>query len=65
MASSRSSELRLFAAEDKSVDEKKVEIDCTNADLKFEGPQDFKIDFSSFPLIFFDTHILLRVDKNI
>ena len=48
MASSRSSELRLFAAEDKSVDEKKVEIDCTNADLKFEGPQDFKIDFSSY-----------------
>ena len=50
MASSaqRTSELNLYASEDKSVDDKKVQIDVSNADMKFEGPQDFKADFASY-----------------
>ena len=44
----RTSELHLYASEDKSVDEKKVDIEVSNADCKFEGPQDFKLDFESY-----------------
>ena len=44
----RTSELHLYASEDKSVDEKRVDIDVSNADCKFEGPQDFKLDFESY-----------------
>ena len=47
-SSSRTSELKLYASEDKSVDEKRVDIDVSNADCKFEGAQDFKIDFASY-----------------
>ena len=48
MASSRTSELFLYAGEDKSQDDKKVSIDVSNADMKFEGPQEFKVDFGAY-----------------
>ena len=47
MASSRTSELFLYAGEDKSQDDKKVSIDVSNADMKFEGPQDVVAKFNS------------------
>ena len=34
----RTSDLHLYAVEDKSVDEKRVDIEVSNADCKFEGP---------------------------
>ena len=48
MSAQRTSDLHLYAVEDKSVDEKRVDIEVSNADCKFEGPQDFKLDFQSY-----------------
>ena len=47
-ASARCSELFLYAKEDPSVDEKKFEIDVSNADVEISGPQNAKFDFGSY-----------------
>ena len=47
-ASARCSELFLYAKEDPSVDDKKFEIDVSNADVQISGPQDAKFDFGSY-----------------
>ena len=44
----RSSKLFLYAEEDVTVDDKKVQIDVSNAEVDFQGPQDVKFDFGSY-----------------
>ena len=48
MASSRVSNLNLYAVEDKSDDDKKFDIETSNADVKFEAAQAMKMKFSSY-----------------
>ena len=48
MASARSSQINLYAVEDKSDDDKKFDIETTNADVKFEAAQAMKMKFSSY-----------------
>ena len=48
MASSRVSNLNLYAVEDKSNDDKKFDIETSNADVKFEASQAMKMKFSSY-----------------
>ena len=38
----------MYAKEDPSVDDKKFEIDVSNADVQISGPQDAKFDFGSY-----------------
>ena len=44
----RSSNLYLYASEDVTVDDKKVSVDVSNAEVDFLGPQDIKFDFQSY-----------------
>ena len=48
MASARSSQINLYPVEDKSDDQKKFDIETSNADVKFEAPQVMKMKFSSY-----------------
>ena len=48
MASARCSELFLYAKEDPSDNDKKFEIDVSNADVEVSGVQDAKFDFTSY-----------------
>ena len=48
MASQRSSNLNLYAIEDKSVDANKFDIETTNSDVKFEAAQAMKMKFASY-----------------
>ena len=47
-ASNRVSNINLYAVEDKNDNDKKFEIEATNADVKFEAAQDAKFKFSSY-----------------
>ena len=44
----RSSKIYLYAEEDVTVDDKKVSVDVSNAEVDFLGPQDIKFDFQSY-----------------
>ena len=50
MAASRSSELMLYAAEDKSDNDLKVHFQASSADFVCSGSQDMKFDFGSFQI---------------
>ena len=47
-AANRVSNINLYAVEDKADNDKKFEIECANADVKFEGQQDMKMKFGSY-----------------
>ena len=48
MASVRSSQINLYAVEDKSDNDKKFDIETSNADVKFEAAQAMKMKFASY-----------------
>ena len=47
-AANRVSNINLYAVEDKTDNEKKFEIECVNADVKFEAAQDAKFKFANY-----------------
>ena len=47
-AANRVSNINLYAVEDKTDNEKKFEIECVNADVKFEAAQGAKFKFSAY-----------------
>ena len=47
-AANRVSNINLYAVEDKNDNDKKFEIECVNADVKFEAAQAGKFKFSSY-----------------
>ena len=50
MAASRSSELNLYASEDKSDNDKRVQFSCSNADFAMGGEQAAKMSFATFQI---------------
>jgi len=47
MAANRSNELRLYALEDMTDNDKRVSMQCSNADFEISGEQAYKLDFAS------------------
>ena len=48
MAANRSSYINLYAKEDKSDNDYKVQMEVSQADFALEGQQDFALDFGSY-----------------
>jgi hypothetical protein len=47
-SANRSSYINLYASEDKSDDAYKCELECKQADVKWEGAQDLTMDFATY-----------------